>query len=48
MNYLNIVLVINDVNYTPDQPAMIDIIAFDSGKVKVKPPKWSPMSWTVN
>lgn len=41
MMYLNIVLVINDVNYTPDQPiqAMIDIIAFDSGKVKVKPPK---------
>ncbi|CAB4373734.1 unnamed protein product [Rhizophagus irregularis] len=32
MMYLNIVLVINDVNYTPDQPiqAMIDIIAFDS------------------
>uniref|UniRef100_U9TSF4 Uncharacterized protein n=1 Tax=Rhizophagus irregularis (strain DAOM 181602 / DAOM 197198 / MUCL 43194) TaxID=747089 RepID=U9TSF4_RHIID len=40
------VLVVNDDNYTPDQPVQA-ITAFDSGKViKVKPSKWSPMSWT--
>ncbi|UZN99230.1 uncharacterized protein OCT59_000510 [Rhizophagus irregularis] len=37
---------VNDDNYTPDQPVQA-ITAFDSGKViKVKPSKWSPMSWT--